>query len=186
MVTLEESTEDGSKDVSQDRSTLNSNDLGGIFHPGSRKGVGEAKSGGFVAISQDDAFFAVKTIVGLLFFEFNSLDDANLFFFKVLVQEISRKDGGGSHEATVSIDQVFTCDTQDAIARGGDLVASGKVFMRNDTRWVTILFDVFQSQKSTLVDDSGFRVEAVGAAKISGGGTASVAAVGVVGSNHTR
>jgi len=130
--------------------------------------VGKAKGGGFVTISQNHGLFAVQGKVFLVFFLFNGLDFTNLLFIETLVEEVSNEDGLSKHEATLGLDQVFTSNTEDSFAGGGDLYTRGSVLVGNNTRFVA-LFNLGKAEGFTVVLNHGVLVEAFGARLVLGG-----------------
>lgn len=145
---------------------MDSEDFGSNFHPDSREVMGNSKDGGFVAISKNNGFFAVQSVVGLILFLFDGLNFAGLLLGVVLVEEVSNFDGGGLDKAVLGVDQVFTSNTELTFAGGGEFKSFSVVDVGNSARWVRF-GNLGQGQDFTLVVNFAVLVEAFWAGNVS-------------------
>jgi hypothetical protein len=155
------SLEEISDVVSNRRGKLDSENLGGVFHPQRRDFVCLSESGGFVTVGKDDRVFTIQSKVFLSHLFFDSLDNTDLGLLDVTVEKISQSHLGSFDQTLVGEDEMLFGESQSGVgARSGDLESTDTMFdVRNSTRWVFALNHFLERHLLVLVGDLGVLME---------------------------
>jgi len=150
--------ENGCNRITKSRGSVNSKNLGSIFHPHGRNSVEDSKSGCLVSTSQDVALFTVKPKIGLSIFLLHLGNLAWNLFVHVSEEEVSNFDGASSDKTSMGIDQVFMSESKLSRARGGNLDTIGFDNVRNGAQWRVL--QVRHGVGDALIDDGSIFMEA--------------------------